>query len=105
MYNYIIQIKLSFFESNKIANETLGSLKTISSFNITDHFKQKYNNEMNKKKECNIKKNIFIGVIFSLLIVAICLTLSIGLYYGGKLIGDSQDIINEEYINYIQNIK
>ncbi|KAE9002149.1 ABC transporter B family member 2 [Phytophthora rubi] len=72
-----------YAEAGAVAEETLGSIRTVSSLNAEKLAINKYNDRAAKAEETNIQMAKFSACVFGLFMCSIWLMYAAGLWYGG----------------------
>ncbi|KAL3661085.1 hypothetical protein V7S43_013694 [Phytophthora oleae] len=73
-----------YAEAGAVAEETLGSIRTVSSLNAEKLAINKYNERAAKAEETNIQMAKFSSAVFGLFMCSIWLMYAAGLWYGGS---------------------
>ncbi|RLN44921.1 hypothetical protein BBO99_00009918, partial [Phytophthora kernoviae] len=79
-----------YAEAGAVAEETLGSIRTVSSLNAEKLAIDKYNDRASKAEETNIQMAKFSAVVFGLFMCSMWLMYAAGLWYGGSKVAHAK---------------
>uniref|UniRef100_H3GAG3 Bile salt export pump n=1 Tax=Phytophthora ramorum TaxID=164328 RepID=H3GAG3_PHYRM len=89
-----------YAEAGAVAEETLGSIRTVSSLNAEKLAIDKYNGRAAKAEETNIQMAKFSSAVFGLFMCSIWLMYAAGLWYGGSKVAHGKATPSEVFQSF-----
>ncbi|KAJ8514140.1 hypothetical protein ON010_g18745 [Phytophthora cinnamomi] len=89
-----------YAEAGAVAEETLGSIRTVSSLNAEKLAINKYNDRAAKAEETNIQMAKFSACVFGLFMCSIWLMYAAGLWYGGSKVAHGKASPSEVFQSF-----
>ncbi|KAJ6823898.1 ABC transporter B family member 11-like isoform X1 [Iris pallida] len=90
MQGFSADAKMMYEEASQVANDAVGSIRTVASFSAEEKVMELYNKKCEGPRKAGIKQGLISGIGFGLSLFLMYIVYAISFYAGGRLVNDGK---------------